>query len=52
MYIIARTPVGGYTPGQTIHLEISVTNQSDQLVAEFSVQLIKVEIKTIMEYKL
>lgn len=40
--IVARMPVGGYTPGQTINLELNVNNQSDQPVSEFSVQLIKV----------
>lgn len=42
MRIVARTPVGGYTPGQCINLEINVKNESDQPVSEFSVQLIKV----------
>lgn len=42
MIIIARTPVAGYTPGQTINLEIRINNQSDQTLTEISVQLIKV----------
>lgn len=42
MKLIARTPVGGYTPGQVINLEIDVINQSDQPVSDFTVQLIKV----------
>lgn len=43
MIIIARTPVGGYTPGQIINLEIKVNNQSEQPLTEISVQLIKVK---------
>lgn len=43
MKLIARTPVGGYTPGQVINLEIEVINQSDQPVSDFTVQLIKVK---------
>ncbi|XP_055312571.1 arrestin domain-containing protein 17-like [Sitodiplosis mosellana] len=39
--IVARTPVGGYTPGQVINLEIDVKNKSDQDVSEFTVELIK-----------
>lgn len=35
-------PVGGYTPGQTINLEIDARNQSDQDVDSFTAQLIKV----------
>lgn len=46
MKLIARTPVGGYTPGQVINLEIDVDNQSDQPVSDFTVQLIKVKKET------
>lgn len=35
-------PVGGYTPGQNINLELNVNNQSSQPVTEFIVQLLKV----------
>lgn len=45
--LIARTPVGGYTPGQTINLEVEVINKSDQPVSDFSVQLIKVNKRQI-----
>lgn len=41
--IVVRTPVGGYTPGQVINLEVNVNNQSDQPVSDFTVQLIKVK---------
>lgn len=37
-----RMPVGGYTPGQTINLEIDARNQSDQDVDSFTAQLLKV----------
>lgn len=40
--IVGRLPVGGYAPGQTINLLLSVANKSDQPVSEFTVQLIKV----------
>lgn len=40
--IIASVPSGGYTPGQIINVQIEVNNQSDQLVSNFTVQLIKV----------
>lgn len=43
MKLSLRTPVGGYTPGQVINLEIDVINQSDQPVSDFTVQLIKVK---------
>lgn len=43
MKIVARSPVGGYTPGQIINLEVNVDNQSDQPVSDFTVQLIKVK---------
>lgn len=42
--MVARAPVGGYTPGQTINLEIAVNNQSNLEVTEFTAQLIKVRI--------
>lgn len=43
MHIVARIPVRGYTPGQTINLEIEVINMSDE-EANFSVQLWKVRL--------
>lgn len=42
MKLRAIAPVGGYTPGQVINLEIDVINESDQPVSDFTVQLIKV----------
>lgn len=45
MKLRARTPVGGYCPGQVINLEIDVINESDQPVSDFTVQLIKVKKK-------
>lgn len=42
MGIIARTPVTGYTPGQTINIEMRINNQSDHPLTEVSVKLIKV----------
>lgn len=44
--IVFSTPVGGYTPGQTIHLEIDVDNQSNQQISNFAVQFIKVRDKS------
>lgn len=41
MHVTARIPVSGYTPGQTIDVEIDVNNRSDEN-GEFSVQLLKV----------
>lgn len=43
--IIARTPVGGYVPGQTINLRMSVTNKSGQKITRFIAQLVKVSKK-------
>lgn len=40
--IVARTPVGGYAPGQMINLVLNVNNKSDQTVSEFTVQFFKV----------
>lgn len=40
MHIIARVPVSGYTPGQTIHIEINVDNKSIE-EGEFSIELVK-----------
>lgn len=44
MKLSARIPVRAYTPGQFINLEINVYNRSNQLLTEFSVQLIKVKV--------
>lgn len=40
MHVTGRIPVSGYTPGQTIDVEIDVNNRSDEY-GEFSVQLLK-----------
>lgn len=40
--IVARTPVSGYTPGQTINLEFTASNKSEQPISGFKVQLVKV----------
>ncbi|XP_055296146.1 arrestin domain-containing protein 3-like [Sitodiplosis mosellana] len=41
MQIVARVPVGGYTPGQFINLEINVNNHSGQSISGFNIHLIK-----------
>lgn len=43
MHIVARIPVKGYVPGQTINVEVDVDNKSEAN-AEFSVKLFKVNI--------
>lgn len=40
--MIVNVPVRGYTPGQTINMEINVKNRSNQMISEFQVNLIKV----------
>lgn len=40
--IRAFAPVQAYTPGQTINVTIKVNNYSDEVVGQFSVELIKV----------
>lgn len=42
--MVARTPVGGYAPGQTIELNFTANNQSDRPIETFKLQLIKVSI--------
>lgn len=39
--IVARIPLGGYAPGQTINVDIEVDNKSAK-EADFNVQLYKV----------
>lgn len=48
MHVVVRIPVSGYTPGQSINIEIDVDNKSDS-EAEFTVQLVKVLLETEME---
>lgn len=36
--------VGGYNPGESINLEINVTNLSNQLIKQFTAELIRVNI--------
>lgn len=43
--LIARTPVGGFVPGQLINLEINVTNQSNEDISQITVELVKVSIE-------
>lgn len=43
MHVVVRTPVSGYTPGQTINVSVEVGNKS-ATDAEFSVELRKVRI--------
>lgn len=40
--IVARLPVGGYTPLQTINVEIHVMDQNGDANCEFRVKLVKV----------
>lgn len=40
--LTARIPVGAYAPGETINVQIDANNKSDQPIANFKVQLIKV----------
>lgn len=42
VFIIARLPVAGYTPGQTIELFLDVNNKSDQTFQDFQILIIKV----------
>lgn len=41
--IHAKTPVGGYTPGQTINLEFTVKNECNETLDAFTVELRNVE---------
>lgn len=41
MHIVVRTPVSGYTPGQTINVVVEVDNKSEE-GAKFNVQLRRV----------
>lgn len=40
--ILARTPVTGYTPGQTINMDIEIQNDSNRAIPKFTVAIIKV----------
>ena len=40
--IVARAPVGGYTPGQFVNLEIEVKNKSNEPVSQFTVEMVQV----------
>lgn len=46
MHVLSHIPVSGYTPGQTIDVEIDVDNRSGES-GEFSLQLLKVIIKVL-----
>ncbi|XP_031621628.1 arrestin domain-containing protein 17-like [Contarinia nasturtii] len=39
--ISVRSPIGGYTPGEMINLQINVNNQSRESIREFSVKFVK-----------
>lgn len=41
MHVLSHIPVSGYTPGQTIDVEIDIDNRSGES-GEFSLQLLKV----------
>lgn len=49
LIIHARTPVGGYIPGQTIKLKFTADNSSDYNITKFTIQLIKVTNKITQE---
>ncbi|KAJ6645788.1 Arrestin domain-containing protein 17 [Pseudolycoriella hygida] len=42
MNVAVRIPVSGYTPGQTVNIEIKVNNRSGQEIDGFEVKLIKI----------
>lgn len=45
LLMTARIPVSGYTPGQNINVELELTNNSDENVSAFVLQLIRVKKK-------
>lgn len=40
--IVARVPVGGYTPGQFVNLDMEVKNKSNEPVSQFTVEMVQV----------
>lgn len=50
--ICVRMPVSGYTPGQTINLDMNVNNKSNKQISEFSVKLIKVRAQYVIFCKI
>lgn len=38
----ATIPVGAYTPGQVIHVELELTNNSNENIQAFVIQIIRV----------
>lgn len=42
MFIVARLPANGYTPGETIPLDLKTVNKSDKTIYKFIVRIIKV----------
>lgn len=40
--IVARTKLGGYTPGEIINVEININNQSNVPIVQITAELIKV----------
>lgn len=43
LLIVARTPVSGYTPGQSIRVELELTNNSNENVSTFVLQILRVK---------
>lgn len=40
--LVARIPAGGYVPGQTIHVEICLNNQSYKQITQLKLELVRV----------
>lgn len=45
LFIIATVPVGGYTPGQMINVDLELTNTSNENISAFVIQIIRVSFK-------
>lgn len=42
LFIIATVPVGAYTPGQMINVDLELTNTSNENVSAFVIQIVRV----------
>lgn len=42
LFMKASLPVGGYTCGQVIHVELELTNNSNENIQAFVIQIIRV----------
>lgn len=42
LFMKATIPVGGYTPGQVIHVDLELTNKSNENIQAFVIQIIRV----------